>query len=178
MPTLAILDRIMRRIARWRANEASTMISSRLREKELESFVIEDQRGAAQRLRALAGKPDGPRRVLLPTITNRIEGSPAREAMANDSRHPDLRASKLDRHHFDQADELIGIPRADLMAVLPNTAADRQLDIAAVWADFRELRRMRIEVIPIRRRDFEENRSTLGELAEAVAREGHVVYGR
>lgn len=66
----------------------------------------------------------------------------------------------------------------DLMAVLPNTAADRQLDIAAVWADFRELRRMRIEVIPIRRRDFEENRDTLGELAEAVAREGHVVYGR
>jgi len=40
--------------------------------------------------------------------------------------------------------------------VLPNTAADRQLDIAAVWADLRELRRMRIEVIPIRRRDFEE----------------------
>jgi predicted nucleotidyltransferase len=66
----------------------------------------------------------------------------------------------------------------DLLAVLPNTAADRQLDIAAVWADFRELRRMRIEVIPIRRRDFDENRSTLGELAEAVAREGHVVYGR
>lgn len=66
----------------------------------------------------------------------------------------------------------------DLMAVLPDTAADRKLDIAAVWADFRELRRMRIEVIPIRRRDFEENRDTLGELAEAVAREGHVVYGR
>jgi predicted nucleotidyltransferase len=33
----------------------------------------------------------------------------------------------------------------DLMAVLPNTAADHQLDIAAVWADLRELRRMRIE---------------------------------
>jgi len=66
----------------------------------------------------------------------------------------------------------------DLMAVLPDTAADRKLDIAAVWADFRELRRMRIEVIPIRRRDFEENRDTLGELAEAVSREGHVVYGR
>ena len=32
----------------------------------------------------------------------------------------------------------------DLMAVLPNTAAARQLDIAAVWADFRELRRIRI----------------------------------
>jgi predicted nucleotidyltransferase len=66
----------------------------------------------------------------------------------------------------------------DLMAVLPNTAPDHQLDIAAVWADLRELRRMRIEVIPIRRRDFEENRGTLGELAEAVAREGRVVYGR
>jgi len=52
----------------------------------------------------------------------------------------------------------------DLMAVLPDTAADRQLDIAAVWADFRELRRKRIEVIPIRRRDFDENRSALGEL--------------
>jgi predicted nucleotidyltransferase len=66
----------------------------------------------------------------------------------------------------------------DLMAVLPNTAPDHQLDIAAVWADLRELRRLRIEVIPIRRNEFEENRSTRGELAEAVAREGHVVYGR
>ncbi len=47
-----------------------------------------------------------------------------------------------------------------------------------MWSDLRELRRMRIEVIPIRRRDFDESRSTLGELAEAVAREGHVVYGR
>jgi len=53
-----------------------------------------------------------------------------------------------------------------------------ELDLAAVWSDLRELRRMRIEVIPIRRRDFDESRSTLGELAEAVAREGHVVDGR
>jgi predicted nucleotidyltransferase len=30
----------------------------------------------------------------------------------------------------------------DLMAVLPNTAPDRQLDIAAVWADLRELRKL------------------------------------
>ena len=66
----------------------------------------------------------------------------------------------------------------DLMAVLPDAAPDRKLDLAAVWSDLRELRRMRIEVIPIRRRDFDEARSTLGELAEAVAREGHVVYGR
>ena len=37
---------------------------------------------------------------------------------------------------------------------------------------------MRVEVIPMRRRDFEDSRGTLGELAEAVAREGRVVYGR
>ena len=66
----------------------------------------------------------------------------------------------------------------DLLAVLPDSAPDRDLDLATVWAKLRELRRMRIEVIPIRRRDFDESRGTLGELAEAVAREGHVVYGR
>ena len=66
----------------------------------------------------------------------------------------------------------------DLMAVLPNSAPDRSLDLAAVWGELRDLRRMRIEIIPIRRRDFEEDRQILGELAEAVAREGHVVYGR
>jgi predicted nucleotidyltransferase len=66
----------------------------------------------------------------------------------------------------------------DLMAVLPDTAPDRQLDLAAVWSDLRELRRMRVEVIPIRRRDFEEDRHMLGELTEAVAREGRLVYGR
>jgi hypothetical protein len=64
------------------------------------------------------------------------------------------------------------------MAVLPDAAPDRNLDLAAVWSQLRELRRLRVEVIPIRRRDFEEDRQTPGELAEAVAREGHVVYGR
>jgi predicted nucleotidyltransferase len=66
----------------------------------------------------------------------------------------------------------------DLMAILPDTAPDRDLDLAAVWGQLRELRRMRVEVIPMRRRDFEASKSTLGELAEAVAREGHIVYGR
>jgi hypothetical protein len=33
-------------------------------------------------------------------------------------------------------------------------------------------------VIPIRHRDFEAERHTLGELAEAVSREGHLVYRR
>lgn len=66
----------------------------------------------------------------------------------------------------------------DLMAVLPNTASDRDLDLAAVWTKLRDLRRMRVEVIPIRRRDFDETRDVPGELAEAVAREGRVVYAR
>jgi uncharacterized protein len=66
----------------------------------------------------------------------------------------------------------------DLMAILPDTAPDGKLDIVAVWNDLRELRRIRVEVIPMRRRDFEEDRDTPGELAEAVAREGRLVYGR
>jgi uncharacterized protein len=66
----------------------------------------------------------------------------------------------------------------DFLAVLSDTAPDRKLDIAAVWSDLRELRRLRVEVIPIRRRDFEDDRDTPGELAETVAREGRLVYGR
>jgi uncharacterized protein len=66
----------------------------------------------------------------------------------------------------------------DLMAVLPDNAPDEQLDLAVLWSDLRELRRLRVEVIPMRQRDFEEDRHTLGELAEAVAREGVIVYGR
>ena len=66
----------------------------------------------------------------------------------------------------------------DLLAVLPDTVPDSKLDLAAVWSDLRELRRLRVEVIPIRRRDFEDDRNTPGELAEAVAREGHLVYDR
>ena len=49
----------------------------------------------------------------------------------------------------------------DLMAVLPDAASERKLDLAAVWSDLRELRRLRVEVIPIRRSDFEEDRHTL-----------------
>lgn len=66
----------------------------------------------------------------------------------------------------------------DLLAVLPDSAPEAKFDLAAVWAELRELRRHRVEVIPIRRRDFDDDRETPGELAEAVAREGRVVYGR
>jgi hypothetical protein len=44
--------------------------------------------------------------------------------------------------------------------------------------ELRDLRRLRVAVIPIRRHDFEEDRHTLGELAEAVVQEGHLVHGR
>lgn len=66
----------------------------------------------------------------------------------------------------------------DLMAVLPDSASDERLDLARTWGALRDLRRMRVEVFPVRRSDFDHDRHTPGELAEAVAREGRVVYGR
>src|SRR5438046_2918937 len=92
---------------------ASTMISSRLRRKGLESFVIEDQRGAPQGLRALARKHYRPAGVLA-RVTDGIEGRPTRGAIPNDPCRTDLRAPRLDRHDVDQADELVGEPRTDL----------------------------------------------------------------
>jgi len=52
------------------------------------------------------------------------------------------------------------VPDSDwgFMAVLPDTAPDMKLDIAVVWSSLRALRRLRIEVFLIRRRDFEEVR--------------------
>ena len=61
--------------------------------------------------------------------------------------------------------------------MVPDDAPDYHVDLVAVWSDLRDLRLIRrIEVIPIRRHDFDDARTTPGELAEAVAREGHVVY--
>jgi predicted nucleotidyltransferase len=66
----------------------------------------------------------------------------------------------------------------DMMAILPDSASEDKLDLVNVWGQLRELRRMRVEVFPIRRSDFDEVRHTPGELAEAVAREGRIVYDR
>lgn len=66
----------------------------------------------------------------------------------------------------------------DVMAILPNSAPDEDVDLVDVWRRFEDLRRMRVEVFPVRRSDFEEDRHVPGELAEAVAREGRRVYGR
>jgi len=65
----------------------------------------------------------------------------------------------------------------DFLAVLPDSASDDKVDLVRLWPELRDLRRMRVEVIPMRRRDFDERKQTLGELAEAAAREGRVVYG-
>ena len=65
-----------------------------------------------------------------------------------------------------------------MMAILPDSASEDKLDIVNVWRQLRELRRLRVEVFPIRRSEFDEVRHTPGELAEAVAREGRIVYGR
>jgi len=93
---------------------ASTRINSRSRTKELESLVIDDQRGSNQRLGADAGEPDGETGVPYVEVTDRREGSIMRGAMPDDARRLDLGAPKLDPHDLDQTDELIGIPRADL----------------------------------------------------------------
>jgi uncharacterized protein len=66
----------------------------------------------------------------------------------------------------------------DLMAVLPDDASDDKLDIAAVWGQLHELLRLRVEVIPMRRSDFEEERHSQGSLVNSVVREGYIVYGK
>ena len=66
----------------------------------------------------------------------------------------------------------------DVMAVVPDSTSEDRLDLANLWRDLRELRRMRVEVFPFRRSEFDDARQTPGELAETVAREGRVIYGR
>jgi predicted nucleotidyltransferase len=65
----------------------------------------------------------------------------------------------------------------DLMAVLPDDAPDEHLDIVAVWRMFKDLRLQRVEIFPVRRRDFEEGRHLLGTLSQIVTMEGYQVYG-
>ena len=65
----------------------------------------------------------------------------------------------------------------DLMAVLPDDAPDSHLDIVEVWRLLRDLRLERVEVFPVRRRDFEEGRQLLGTLSQIVTTEGRAIYG-
>jgi hypothetical protein len=90
------------------------MINSRLRTKELESLVIDDQRWADQRLSADPREPDRETGVLDVEVADRLECSVVRGTVPDDPRRLDLGTSRFSANDLDQADELIGIPRADL----------------------------------------------------------------
>lgn len=66
------------------------MISSRSRTKDLDSLVIDDQRGPNQWLRADARESDRVQRILRTELANGIEGSTARWSAPNDSTCFDL----------------------------------------------------------------------------------------
>ena len=93
---------------------ASTRINSRSRTKELESLVINDQRRANQGLCTNAREPDGASGVPLVEVTDRLERCIVRGAITDDAGCDDLRAPSLGPNDVDQADELIGVSRADL----------------------------------------------------------------
>jgi uncharacterized protein len=65
----------------------------------------------------------------------------------------------------------------DLMAVLPDDAPESHLDIVQVWRLLKDLRLQRVEIFPVRRRDFEEGRHLLGTLSQIVTTEGRSIYG-
>jgi len=65
----------------------------------------------------------------------------------------------------------------DFMAVLPDDAPDSHLDIVQVWRRLKDLRLQRVEIFPVRRRDFEEGRHLLGTLSQIVTTEGRAIYG-
>jgi predicted nucleotidyltransferase len=65
----------------------------------------------------------------------------------------------------------------DFMAVLPDDAPEEHLNLVEVWRQLRDLRLQRVEVFPVRRRDFEEGRRLLGTLSQIVSTEGRPVHG-
>lgn len=66
----------------------------------------------------------------------------------------------------------------DLMAVLPDTAPDDNLDIVKVWDRLRDLHAQRVELFPIRKSEFDRFRLSLGTLSQIVASDGVVIYAR
>jgi predicted nucleotidyltransferase len=75
-----------------------------------------------------------------------------------------------------------GTPRPDsdwdLMAVLPNSASEEDLDIVPLWQRLSDLHVKRVELFPITKADFDRWKVSLGTLAQIVASEGVVVYAR
>jgi predicted nucleotidyltransferase len=64
----------------------------------------------------------------------------------------------------------------DLMAILPDDAPERDLDMGSVWGRLRDLRLQRVELFTMTRSEFDEWRNALGTLAEIAASTGVVVY--
>lgn len=93
---------------------ASTITNSRSTTNGLVSLVIDHQRGSNQRLGADTREPDGKTRVAPIEIADRLECLVIGGAMTNNAGRSDLGTTKRRMNDVDQADELIGIPRADL----------------------------------------------------------------
>jgi predicted nucleotidyltransferase len=66
----------------------------------------------------------------------------------------------------------------DLMAILPDTAPEEDLDIATVWERLRDIHAKRVELFPITRSEFDRFKLSLGSLSQIVASDGVVVYAR
>jgi predicted nucleotidyltransferase len=66
----------------------------------------------------------------------------------------------------------------DLMAVLPDTAPEENLDIVKVWARLRDIHAKRVELFPITRSEFDHFKLSLGTLSQIVASDGVVIYAR
>jgi predicted nucleotidyltransferase len=64
----------------------------------------------------------------------------------------------------------------DLLAVLPDTARDDEVDLVETWRRLRDLRVQRVEIFPIRRSDFEAERHALGTLCQIAESEGWRVH--
>jgi predicted nucleotidyltransferase len=64
----------------------------------------------------------------------------------------------------------------DILAVLPDTARDDEVDLVETWRRLRDLRLLRVEVFPVRRADFEREQQALGTLCQIARSEGQLVY--
>ncbi|HWO17612.1 MAG TPA: nucleotidyltransferase domain-containing protein [Kofleriaceae bacterium] len=66
----------------------------------------------------------------------------------------------------------------DLMAILPDTAPEDNLDIVNVWTRLRDIHAKRVELFPITRSEFDRFKLSLGTLSQMVASDGVIVYAR
>ncbi|MCU0654199.1 MAG: nucleotidyltransferase domain-containing protein [Polyangiaceae bacterium] len=65
----------------------------------------------------------------------------------------------------------------DLLLVVPDDASDDLLDLNRAWLRLRDLK-IPVDLFPMRRRDFEEQRRHLGSLAQIATSEGERIDAR